>query len=66
MVREINRCGADAIARAGPPVRLTDTRETEADEGVGRGPGDRPRLQTFSTNFWDGRLVRLNKTIGVA
>jgi hypothetical protein len=34
-VLKVYRCGADALVRAGPLVRL----KAEADEGVGRGPG---------------------------
>ena len=41
-LRDITRGGAHASVHAEPLVRLCITRETEADVGVGRGPGDRP------------------------
>src|SRR5580658_3209607 len=51
----IDWSGADALVRAGPPVRLFG-RRTIADEGVGCGPGGpphalagRPRLLTQTT-----------------
>src|SRR6266852_8669045 len=34
--------GANAFVRAGPPVRLPNTRKTAPDEGVGRSPGTAP------------------------
>src|SRR5580658_10245876 len=52
-VHYISRCGADALVRAGPAIAaapgpaLAKTLKAEADEGVVRGPGNRPTCRLF-------------------
>jgi len=48
----INHCGADAHVRAGPPWSgSANALETEADAGVGRGPGGTAPHRDFPNAF---------------
>ena len=59
MIREINRCGADARVPCRTPWSgSSNTAKTEADGGVGRGPGGRPHIADFS-NKLQGRETSL-------
>ena len=61
-----NRCGADALVRAGPALAAAPRSGCaitfrEADEGVGRGPGGPPHFGVGALDADAGLAVRLNR-----